>query len=67
MAGELRVDTIKNTSGLGTVTVSTSGPIFTGSISGVSSVSDASGGYLSLPPGTIITVAASVPAQQIPK
>jgi len=39
----------------GTITVNSS----TNSITGVTSVSDASGGYLSNPPGTIITIAAS--------
>ena len=53
MAGELRVDTIKNTSGLGLITVNTSGIVVTGIIT------DTTGGYLSTPPGTIITVAAS--------
>ena len=53
MAGELRVDTIKNTSGLGLIIVNTSGIVVTGIIT------DTTGGYLSTPPGTIITVAAS--------
>ena len=93
MAGELRVDTIKSTGGIGTISLSgtstnisnttyisgnlgigtntttsalyvngnarITGILTATNITGVSSVSDASGGYLSNPPGTIITVAAS--------
>jgi microcystin-dependent protein len=42
--------------GQGTITING----FTNTISGISSVTDATGSYLSIPPGTVISVAASV-------
>ena len=42
--------------GQGTITIDG----FTNTISGISSVTDATGSYLSIPPGTVISVAASV-------
>jgi hypothetical protein len=52
--GDARITGIL-TVGTGSITLNGS----TNNITGVSSVSDASGGYLSNPPGTVITVAAS--------
>jgi len=98
MASEIRVDTLKTTSGLGTVTFGNNGAVLSGivtattfnaanftgnifngnlnssgistvgniningttnAITGVSSITDNSNGYLSIPPGTVLTFAAS--------
>jgi len=46
--------------GIGTTIPTSTLSLLNGSISGVSSITDASGGYLTNPPGTVISVASSI-------